>query len=148
MSRTGAGLDCRGLLVGCADLDITDLIERRAMPLFGPCRLIVERSLFLRIKRDSIPAAWHIDADGADTKPYDPCINVWAPVTSVGKDLPSLELIRRSHRAVRLEPELPPQVANRLPEWINEKFAPSLREIPPLQLGDAFFFDHYTMHRT
>src|SRR5215475_463057 len=113
-------------------------------PLIGPCQLLVERSLFRRV-RPGYLVAWHIDADTAP-RTHDLCMNVWVPLASVGKSLPSLELIQGSHRIMRLE--LPPPTANRDPEWVNERFAHSFREIPQLEPGDALIFDHFTMHRT
>src|SRR5262249_9779917 len=90
---------------------------------------------------------WHgISMPDTAPRTHDLCMNVWVPLARVGKSLPSLELIQGSHRIMRLE--LPPPTANRDPEWVNERFAHSFREIPQLEPGDALIFDHYTMHRT
>jgi hypothetical protein len=129
--------------IGC-DFDIAALIVERAKPLIGPCRLLPERSLFRRVRLGKT-VIWHIDVD-TGPKTYDQCMNVWVPLASVGKSQPSLELIQGSHRVMRLEP--PAETANREPEWVDEKFAHSFREIPQLEPGDALIFDHYTMHRT
>lgn len=47
--------------IGCDDFDIAALIVERAKPLIGPCQLLVERSLFRRV-RPGYVVAWHIDA--------------------------------------------------------------------------------------
>jgi len=133
--------------VGCGDFDLAELIERKAAPLIGPCELIAKISLFRRVQH-SCMVTWHIDADGADTKDYDPCINVWIPLVAVGKSVPSLEIIQGSHRVMREESKLPIGTAIRSPEWVDEKFASSHHEVPQLEPGDALLFDHYAMHRT
>jgi hypothetical protein len=129
--------------IGC-DFDVGGLIVQRAKPLIGPCLLLSETSLFRRVKAGYV-VTWHIDADVAP-KTYDQCMNVWVPLASVGKSLPSLELVQGSHRIMRAE--LPPPNKNRDPDWVNERFAHSFHEIPQLEPGDALIFDHYTMHRT
>jgi hypothetical protein len=130
--------------IGCHDFDIGALIVQRAKPLLGPCRILAERSLFRRVKVGYV-VTWHIDAD-TGPKTDDLCMNVWVPLASVGKSLPSLELVQGSHQIMRLE--LPPPAVNRDPDWVNERFAHSFRKIPQLEPGDALIFDHYTMHRT
>jgi hypothetical protein len=102
--------------IGC-DFDIGTLIVERAKPLIGPCRLLPETSLFRRVKAGYV-VTWHIDADVAP-KRCDQCMNVWAPLASVRKSLPSLELVQGSHRIMRAE--LPPPNKNRDPDWVNER---------------------------
>jgi hypothetical protein len=135
--------------LGCDDVDLAGMIERRAAPIIGPCKLVAAASLFRRVRWSSI-VMWHIDADGADTKRYDASINVWVPLVSVGGGLlPSLEIIPGSHRVMRAEPARSAgEDATRTAEWVDAKFAGAPRDVPQLEPGDALLFDHYAMHRT
>ena len=89
-------------------VELGTMIEAATEPIIGPCRLIPAISLFRRhIYADTL-LPWHIDADGAGTKAYDPCLNLWLPLVSVGEGRrPSLEIIPGSHHVMREEPELP-----------------------------------------
>jgi hypothetical protein len=124
--RAGLGRSRIALAGGDWHFDIATLIVQRAKPLMGPCRLLTEKSLFRRM-RLGYTVVWHIDADTAP-RTDDLCMNVWVPLASVGKSRPSIELIQGPHQIMRLE--LPPPNANRDPEWVNERFAHSFREIP------------------
>jgi hypothetical protein len=91
---------------------------------------------------------WHIDADGTGSISYDPCFNVWMPLSKVGSDLPSIQLVRGSHKIMRVEPKLDAGYAVRPAEWVAERFPRAKIETPTLGLGDAVIFDHYTLHQT
>ena len=72
-------------------------------------------------------------------------INVWMPLDAVGTDLPSLEIVPRSHTAMRRVAMLTGKDRHR-----DEAFVRALgpTSIPQLQLGDALIFDQFTLHRT
>jgi hypothetical protein len=129
--------------------ELATMIEAAAEPISGPCRLILAISLFRRHVYADTLLPWHIDADGAGTKPYDPCLNLWLPLVSVGEGRrPSLEVIPGSHHVMRGEAELPGDHAVRPSDWIAHRFASSKRVIPTLEPGDALVFDHYLLHRS
>jgi phytanoyl-CoA dioxygenase PhyH len=89
---------------------------------------------------------WHTDYHGGGTSPYDPCFNIWVPLTAVGREQPSVELVRGSHRRMR---ELPPsETGAYTDEWVAEHFPPTDRIAPELAPGDALIFDHSALHRT
>lgn len=63
---------------------------------------------------------WHTDYHGGGTAHYDPCFNIWLPLTAVGREQPSIELVRGSHRRMR---ELPPSETGIFTdEWVAETF--------------------------
>jgi hypothetical protein len=129
--------------------ELATMIEAAAEPIIGHCRLILAISLFRRHVYADTLLPWHIDADGAGTKPYDPCLNLWLPLVSVGEGRrPSLEVIPGSHHVMRGEAELPGDHAVRPSDWIAHRFASSKRVIPTLEPGDALVFDHYLLHRS
>jgi hypothetical protein len=89
---------------------------------------------------------WHTDYHGGGTAHYDPCFNIWLPLTAVGREQPSIELVRGSHRRMR---ELPPSETGIFTdEWVAEHFPPTDRIAPELEPRDALIFDHSTLHRT
>ncbi|TMJ86976.1 MAG: phytanoyl-CoA dioxygenase family protein [Alphaproteobacteria bacterium] len=89
---------------------------------------------------------WHTDYHGGGTAHYDPCFNIWLPLTAVGREQPSVELVRGSHRRMR---ELPPSETGVFTdEWVAEHFPPTDRIVPELEPRDALIFDHSTLHRT
>jgi hypothetical protein len=89
---------------------------------------------------------WHTDYHGGGTAHYDPCFNIWLPLTAVGREQPSVELVRGSHRRMR---ELPPSETGIFTdEWVAEHFPPTDRIVPELEPRDALIFDHSVLHRT
>jgi ectoine hydroxylase-related dioxygenase (phytanoyl-CoA dioxygenase family) len=67
-------------------------------------------------------------------------------LTAVGREQPSIELVRGSHRRMR---ELPPSETGIFTdEWVAEHFPPTDRIAPELEPRDALIFDHSTLHRT
>lgn len=69
-----------------------------------------------------------------------------AAIDSVGREQPSVELVRGSHRRMR---ELPrSETGAHADEWVAEHFPPAHRIAPELAPGDALIFDHWTLHRT
>jgi hypothetical protein len=147
----GIGMPSLSDLLGCPGATLAfvqSVIERSAEPIVGPCPLIPTICLFRRHVEIRTLMPWHIDADGAGTKSYDPCINIWLPLVSVGETRPSLEIIRGSHRVMRGEPELPASNASRSMEWVDERFPPESRSVAKLEPGDALIFDHYTIYRS
>lgn len=89
---------------------------------------------------------WHTDYHGGGTAHYDPCFNIWLPLTAVGREQPSVELVRGSHRRMR---ELPPSDTGIFTdEWVAEHFPAMARIVPELAPRDALIFDHCTLHRT
>jgi ectoine hydroxylase-related dioxygenase (phytanoyl-CoA dioxygenase family) len=80
--------------------------------------------------------------------PYDPCVNIWIPLVSVGQDRPSLELIPNTFSGMRVVPPLLAYNAGRTDEWIHERFPNYPTMVAVLNPGDAVLFDHFTLHRT
>jgi ectoine hydroxylase-related dioxygenase (phytanoyl-CoA dioxygenase family) len=67
-------------------------------------------------------------------------------LTAVGREQPSVEVVRGSHRRMR---ELPrSETGAHEDEWVAEHFPPTHRIAPELAPGDALIFDHWTLHRT
>jgi hypothetical protein len=89
---------------------------------------------------------WHTYYHGGGTSHYDPCLNIWLPLTAVGREQPSVELVRGSHRRMR---ELPrSETGAYADQWVAEHFPPTDRIVPELAPGDALIFDHWTLRRT
>jgi ectoine hydroxylase-related dioxygenase (phytanoyl-CoA dioxygenase family) len=127
---------------------VLDLITTCAATELGSCRLVPEISLFRRHTEIRTHIPWHIDADGAGTRDYDPCFNVWIPLVAVGRDRPSLEIVRGSHTTMRDLPLLGGDVRSRSEEWVNKHFPRPARMVAELESGDVLIFDHYVLHRT
>ena len=120
-------------------------VSSRMQRLLGEDWYLLEKCSFFR--RPTSPTSllrWHIDADGAQTGTAT-CVNVWLPLDRVGVDLPSLDLIPGSHRAMRELPLLTDGDYDR-----DDDFAAGLgRAVTPrLAPGDALIFDQYTLHRS
>ena len=80
--------------VSASDVDdLLEIIQRKGAQFVGQCKVIPPLCLFRRHLVPRTHITWHVDADGAGTMPYDPCVNIWIPLVSVGQDRPSLELI-------------------------------------------------------
>ncbi len=127
------------------------MVETRATKEVGPCKLIPNICVFRRHRESRTHVPWHIDADGAGTVSYDPCVNIWIPLVSVGRSLPSLKVIPGSHVFMRELPLLNPPSgsgAGRTDEWVDQNFVHHDRLVAQLEPGDALMFDHYTLHRT
>jgi len=127
------------------------MVETRATKEVGPCKLIPNICVFRRHRESRTHVPWHIDSDGAGTMSYDPCVNIWIPLVSVGRSLPSLEVIPGSHIFMRGLPLLNPPSgsgAGRTDEWVDQNFVHHDRLVAQLEPGDALMFDHYTLHRT
>jgi hypothetical protein len=136
---------------GIAQDDISKmlmLVERRAHGGFGRCRIIPEICVFRKHRECRTHIPWHIDADGAGTSPYEPCLNIWLPFVAVGRLRPSLEVVLGSHILMRELPLLDPSYASRTDEWVDSRFERKRRFVANMKPGDALVFDHYTLHRT
>lgn len=146
----GLGLNLLSGL-GCVQRDVDKVmaaVQKRAAQYVGPCRVVEDISLLRRHKESRTLIPWHIDADGAGTASYDPCVNVWLPLTSVGTIAPSLEVIGGSHTVMRSEPPLLASNAGRDQDWIEQRFPAQRRIVAAMDPGDALMFDHFTMHRS
>ncbi len=126
---------------------IRALIEARARELFGSkWTMYPDRSYFRRQQPQtkSGKTRWHIDADAAALNQRD-CINVWMPLDVVGRELPTLEIVPKSHLTMRNVPQLPASSP-----WRDEEFVASVGApvAPILNPGDALVFDQFTLHRT
>jgi hypothetical protein len=109
-------------------------------------RFFPKRSYFRRHLGMSKKVGWHADADGATIfKVAASVINVWLPLEAVGGDLPSLEVVPRSHTIMRGVPMLTGTYRARDDAFVSAAGEPS---IPQLQLGDALIFDQFVLHRT
>jgi hypothetical protein len=126
---------------------LLDHVRDQVHAMFGPTwRLIPNRSWFRRHVGTAIKVPWHIDADAAAINGFGrKAFNVWMPLEPVGRDLPSLDVIRGSHRTMRKLPLLEAPNLYRDDEFVSE-----MGEIssPCLMAGDALIFDQYTLHRT
>jgi hypothetical protein len=125
--------------------EIGDQIARRAQAYFGaswqPYWL---RSFFRRSTGGPNLLPWHIDADAAQIgRPQS--FNIWLPLDAVGDSLPSLEVVPRSHRAMRRAPLLPAAPYDR-DDSIAATFGGAAA--PRLSPGDALVFNQFMLHRT
>jgi ectoine hydroxylase-related dioxygenase (phytanoyl-CoA dioxygenase family) len=126
-------------------LAFTERLQNHVRGTFGSYwKFYPHRSFFRRHEGVAKAVPWHIDADAAQLNRED-CINIWMPLDSVGRDLPSLEVVPKSQIAMRAIPLLTD--ADR---WRDDAFVAKLgrAEAPVLEPGDAMAFDQYTLHRT
>jgi hypothetical protein len=107
--------------------------------------MLQDRSYFCRRKSD-VP--WHIDADAAALHMAEAgCFNVWLPLEpEVGRRIPSLDVVPRSHIVMRKMPLL----KGHPHPYRDDPFVAEIGSpiSPVLRLGDALIFDQYTLHRT
>ena len=126
--------------------DLVTLLSREANRTLGLSYLVVKMCSIRRLTDWQRVLQWHTDYHGGGTQPYDPLFNIWLPLTAVGREQPSVELVRGSHRRMR---ELPlSETGVYTDEWVAEHFPPTDRIAPELAPGDALIFDHLTLHRT
>ena len=126
--------------------ELLTLLSHEANRTLGLSYLAVEIGSIRRMTDWNRRLQWHTDYHGGGASPYDPCFNIWLPLTAVGREQPSVELVRGSHRRMR---ELPPsETGAYTDEWVAEHFPPTDRIAPELSPGDALIFDHSTLHRT
>jgi hypothetical protein len=123
------------------------LVESQIKRVLGPeWRYFPKRSYFRRHRGTGKRVGWHADADGATIfRIAASAINVWVPLDAVGTDLPSLEIVPRSHIALRGVPMLTGNNRSRDDAFVGA-LGPS--SIPQLELGDALIFDQFVLHRT
>ena len=84
--------------------DLVTLLSREANRTLGLSYLVVNKCSIRRLTDWQKGLQWHTDYHGGGTYPYDPLFNIWLPLTAVGREQPSVELVRGSHRRMR---ELP-----------------------------------------
>jgi phytanoyl-CoA dioxygenase PhyH len=140
LSRCGVGAELAR--------ELSSLLEWEANKLLGPSYLAADICSIRRIHKKHVRLEWHTDYDGGGTSPYDPCYNIWLPLTAVGINQPTVEIIRGSHRRMRDLPFPSPHNGQFPDEWVARYFAPAARVAPELAPGDALVFDHWTLHRT
>jgi Phytanoyl-CoA dioxygenase (PhyH) len=123
------------------------LVDLQVKRVLGPeWRYFPKRSYFRRHRGMGKRVGWHADADGATIfRIAASVINVWMPLDAVGSDLPSLEIVPRSHTALRGVPMLTGNNRSRDDAFVRA-LGPSLT--PQLELGDALIFDQFVLHRT
>jgi Phytanoyl-CoA dioxygenase (PhyH) len=123
------------------------LVETQLKRVLGPeWRYFPKRSYFRRHRGMGKRVGWHADADGATIfRIAASVINVWMPLDAVGTDLPSLEIVPRSHTALRGVPMLTGNNRSRDDAFVRA-LGPS--SAPQLELGDALIFDQFVLHRT
>jgi len=123
------------------------LVEAQVKRTLGnEWRFFPKRSYFRRHLGMGKKVGWHIDADGATIfKVAASVINVWLPLEAVGGDLPSLEVVPRSHTIMRGVPMLTGAHRARDDAFVS---AAGESSSPQLQLGDALIFDQFLLHRT
>ena len=122
-------------------------VESEIKRVLGPeWRYFPKRSYFRRHRGMGKRVGWHADADGATIfRIAASVINVWVPLDAVGIDLPSLEIVPRSHIALRGVSMLTGNDRSRDDAFVGA-LGPS--SIPQLELGDALIFDQFVLHRT
>lgn len=89
-------------------------------------------------------SSWHQDGAfmGADCR----ALNLWVTLSECGRDAPSLEIIpRRIDHILKTGAYFDWDVA---PELIAAELPGIDPVVPELEPGDAFFFDHFFLHRT
>jgi Phytanoyl-CoA dioxygenase (PhyH) len=122
-------------------------VEAQVKRVLGPdWKYFAKRSYFRRHRGMGKKVAWHIDADGATIfRIAASVINIWLPLDAVGRDLPSLEIVPRSHAAMRDIAMLAGDNRSR-----DDAFVQDIGDavIPQMQLGDALIFDQFVLHRT
>jgi len=128
--------------------ELSSLLEWEANRLLGPSYLLADHCSIRRMYGSWIRLEWHTDYDGGGTSPYDPCYIIWLPLTAVGIDQPSVEIVRGSHRRMRDLPFPSPHNGQFPDEWVARYFPPAARVAPELAPGDALVLDHRTLHRT
>jgi hypothetical protein len=123
------------------------LVESQVKRVLGPeWRYFPKRSYFRRQRGMGKRVGWHVDADGATIfRIAASVINVWLPLDAVGTDLPSLEIVPRSHIVMRGVPMLTGNNRSRDDAFVGA-LGPS--SVSQLELGDALIFDQFVLHRT
>jgi hypothetical protein len=124
------------------------LVESQIKRVLGPeWRYFPKRSYFRRQRGMGKKVGWHADADGATIfRIAASVINVWVPLDAVGTDLPSLEIVPRSHTALRGVAMLAGNNRSRDDAFVSALGVSS--SIPQLELGDVLIFDQFLLHRT
>ena len=84
--------------------ELVTLLSRQANRTLGPSYLVADICSIRRMTDWHRRLQWHTDAQGGGTIDYEPCLNIWLPLTAVGREQPSVEVVRGSHRRMR---ELP-----------------------------------------
>ena len=123
------------------------LVESQIKRVLGPkWRYFPKRSYFRRHRGMGKKVGWHADADGATIfRIAASVINVWVPLDAVGTDLPSLEIVPRSHTALRGVAMLAGNNRSRDDAFVS---ALGTSLVPQLELGDVLIFDQFLLHRT
>jgi Phytanoyl-CoA dioxygenase (PhyH) len=110
--------------------DLVTLLSCGANRTLGLSYLVVNMCSIRRLTDWQKGLQWHTDYHGGGTHPYDPLFNIWLPLTAVGREQPSVELVRGSHRRMR---ELPlSEIGVYTDEWVAEHFPPTDRIAPEL----------------
>ena len=124
---------------------LTSQVERCTKRIFGQeWRLYTERSYFRRHIGMTRRVPWHVDADAAALNRAQ-SFNVWMPLDAVGRELPSLDVVPRSHITMQALPLITDEHRSR-----DDAFVASVghAHTPMLDLGDAMALDQFTLHRT
>lgn len=146
----GMGVDHLISVIGDAET-INGILQRacnRASWLLGRPLEIVRPVVNIRRHGERpVYTGWHIDAQAALTAQYDPCFNIWLPLSPVGWTLPSLSFVAGSHEETR-DPSMAEKILPSPPDsWFDATFHGE-RITPKLSPGDVAIFDHYMLHRT
>jgi hypothetical protein len=124
---------------------LVTFIARRTRKIFGDdWHFFASRSFLRRLTGAKTMLKWHIDADAAHTDRAQ-CFNIWLPLERVGTDVPSLEIVPRSHLKMRDLPLLSDGNYDRDDAFVAAFGRPT---VFPLKPGDALVFDQFTLHRT
>jgi hypothetical protein len=109
-------------------------------------RYFPKRSYFRRHVGMGKKVAWHVDADGATIfRVAASSVNVWMPLDPVGSELPSLEIVPRSHAVMSRVAMLAGNNRSRDDAFVSTLGATST---PQLDVGDVLIFDQFLLHRT
>jgi hypothetical protein len=109
--------------------------------------LSLKKTTLRRVTKASTDASWHQDGAfmGTDIR----TVNLWLPLTACGKDAPGLEILPR-----RLDSLVETGTEGAVFDWAasTEKVEEAGEGVrvsrPRFEAGDAYFFDHFFMHRT
>jgi hypothetical protein len=130
------------------DASPINAFQRHVEEHFSGARMIDDECTVRRHRGAVTHLGWHTDADAAGCAQYDPCFNIWVPLASVGKTLPSLELIPKSDARMRGVPFTTNSSKTIPDEWRKEAFPAVTPLCPRLDPGDVLVFSHYVLHRT
>lgn len=98
--------------------------------------------------RRSSYVTWHRDAHAVETAEFPHVVNCWVPLSSVGVDRPSLQIVPGSHRLLRQRPVDYAAPDNPDEDEVDDVYGHENICTALLEAGDVLLFGHHTLHRT